>query len=162
MSLASRLQVCAPEGRSQTIVHMRLYVAQGISRGRPYRFSRLLIRLIARTSNSNSYTDGMLRCCVIPTPGRHLCEMSEHVNDILSHFTLKRDIQKWLGAPLLALHHHHSAWRLCRQGTGEWFLHKEEFIQWKTERNSAFWVHGKCRHNLLSVGFVFPILMASF
>jgi hypothetical protein len=71
---------------------MRLCVPQDISRERPFQLARLLICPIALISKSNLCTDHMLRCCVLTTLGGHLCKMSEHVNDILSHFKPHREV----------------------------------------------------------------------
>ncbi|KAI0313369.1 ankyrin repeat-containing domain protein [Amylostereum chailletii] len=51
-------------------------------------------------------------------------------------------VQRWLSPPNPSTNHN-AAFKLHHSGTGDWFLHGEEFKEWKGEDATFLWIHGK-------------------
>lgn len=48
----------------------------------------------------------------------------------------------WLNAPDAAVNHHQASEKKGAAATGKWFLESPEYIEWKNQPNSIYWLHG--------------------
>ncbi|KAI7978765.1 hypothetical protein EIK77_006985 [Talaromyces pinophilus] len=60
-------------------------------------------------------------------------------------------IKQWLAPPDPSMNHK-NAMQQCYEGSGRWFIRNEQFINWKTQRNSFLWLYGipGCGKTILS------------
>ncbi|KAJ6503977.1 hypothetical protein C8R45DRAFT_575200 [Mycena sanguinolenta] len=61
----------------------------------------------------------------------------------VTHATEEK-LEKWLESPPKMTGKQHETEKLRSQGTGEWFLKDEKFIQWK-DKPGVLWIEGPCK-----------------
>lgn len=71
--------------------------------------------------------------------------------DKRDHDSRQWKVMQWLSAPDSSINQN-KALQQRHEGSGEWVLQREEFVEWKTRLNSILWLHGipGCGKTILS------------